>query len=99
MDFWRLDHPDYPSDYADTFINGTLDHPFALPGVQCERCGQTWGGQTILPYELPIALRDLPSLTDPWPISAHAHAELRRTVLDALHAAGAPITDLEVGAM
>jgi hypothetical protein len=97
MNFWRLDHPEYPSDYAHTFINGALDHPFALPGIECERCGQTWGGHTILPYGLPLHLQSLQSLTDPWPISGQAHAELRHTVLKALQVAGNPITDLPVG--
>jgi hypothetical protein len=99
MEFWRLDQPEYASDYADTFINGDLEHPFALPGVECERCGQTWGGHEILPYELPTQLQALKPLRDRWPISGQAHAELRSTVLSALQAAGNPITSLSVGAI
>ena len=98
MDFWRLDEPEYSSDYVSKFINGDLDHPFGLPGVQCERCGETWGGETILPYELPVALRSLESLNDRWPISGSEHAKLRATVLASLQAAGAPITALHVDA-
>lgn len=98
MDFWRLDGPEYSSDYASTFINGDLDHPFGLPGVRCERCGETWGGGTILPYELPVALRSVKSLNDRWPISGSEHAKLRATVLKSLQAAGAPINELHVNA-
>ena len=74
--FWRLNQPDYASDYADTFINGDLEHPFSLPGVKCERCGETWGGTTILPYELPIHLHSLRSLRDHWPISGSEPEDL-----------------------
>ena len=97
--FWRLQQPDSDSDYADTYVNGTLDHPFALPGVKCERCGQTWSGTAILPHELPPELQSLPQLRNGWPISGREHAELRRRVLDALRAAGAPIAELRVGAI
>jgi hypothetical protein len=97
--FWRLQQPESDSDYADTYINGTLEHPFALPGVKCERCGQTWGGTAILPYELPPELQSLKQLRNGWPISGREHAELRRRVLEALQAAGAPIAELRVGAI
>jgi hypothetical protein len=99
MHFWRLTQPDYASDYADTFINGDLEHPFSLPGVHCERCGQTWSGSTILPYELPIQLHALNSLKDHRPISGSEHVNLRSSILKALQAAGAPLTELQVGAI
>jgi Protein of unknown function (Gmx_para_CXXCG) len=96
--FWRLQQPEYDSDHADTYINGALDHPFALPGVKCERCGQTWGGTAIVPYELPPDLQSVQQLRNGWPISGREHAKLRRRVLEALRAAGAPIAELRVGA-
>jgi hypothetical protein len=99
MRFWRLHEPDYSSDYASTYVNGELDHPFALPGVKCERCGQTWGSTAILPYELPPDLRSLPQLRDHGPISGRDHADLRRNVLEALRATGVPIAELRVGAV
>jgi hypothetical protein len=99
MRFWRLHHPDYSSDYADTHINGELEHPFALPGVRCEDCGQTWGGTRVLPYELPADLQSLEQLRNGSPISGRDHAHLRERVLDALRAAGASITDVRVGAI
>jgi hypothetical protein len=99
MQFWRLNQPEYDSDYADTFINGDLEHPFSLPGVKCERCGATWGGSTILPYELPTHLHSLKSLKDHRPISGAEHASLRSTILEALQASGAPITQLQAGAV
>ena len=97
--FWRLQQPDSDSDYADTYVNGTLDHPFALPGVKCERCGQTWGGTAILPYELPLELQSLRQLRNGGPISGREHAALRSRVLEALRATGAAIAELRVGAI
>ena len=97
MNFWRLDRPDYPSDYADTFINGQLEHPFGLPGVRCEECGQTWGGSRILPHALPEPLRGRKELTDRWPIDGRSHLKLRAEVLEALHQAGATIDSLRPG--
>ena len=35
--FWRLQQPEYDSDYADMYINGALDHPFALPASASSR--------------------------------------------------------------
>jgi hypothetical protein len=43
--------PDYGSDYRYSYINGSLEHRFGLPGVDCDVCGQTWGGSRVLPYE------------------------------------------------
>jgi len=96
--FWRLHQPENDSDYTDTYTNGNLEHPFALPGVKCEHCGQTWGGTAILPYELPAEFQSLEQLRNSWPISAREHAVLRRRVLAALRAAGASIGELPMGA-
>lgn len=95
--FWRLESPPEQSDYDYTFINGALEHPFGLPGVDCESCGATWGGEIQLPYELPMHLRGLKSLNERWPISGSEHAKLRSIVLKALQATGAPIDVLNVG--
>jgi Protein of unknown function (Gmx_para_CXXCG) len=97
MKFWRLDSPDYSSDYAHTFINGELEHPFALPGVRCEACGATWGGGRILPYALPEELQSRKELRDSWPIEGAAHQRLRAEVLAALRRQGADIEALEPG--
>jgi hypothetical protein len=37
MRFWRLEHPDYDNDYTHSYVNGSLEHPFGLPGfiVRC----------------------------------------------------------------
>ncbi len=39
MKFWRLQQPDYDSDYRAMFINGALTHPYSLPGIRCDICG------------------------------------------------------------
>lgn len=97
MRFWRLHHPGYPGETADRLRNGEISHPFALPGVRCDTCGQTWAGSRSLPYTLPERLRDRAELKHPWPIDAAAHRALRVEVLAALRAAGAAIDDLRPG--
>ena len=69
--------PDYDSDYRYTFINGDLEHPYSLPGVDCDVCGSPWGGSRILPFECPPSLRGHPNLTDAWAISLEQHKALQ----------------------
>jgi Protein of unknown function (Gmx_para_CXXCG) len=78
--FWRMCEPEYESDYDCTFINGSLDHPYGLPGVACTTCGETWGGCRVLPIVCPTVLRALPELADASPIPAEQHRELRSRV-------------------
>ena len=87
MRFWKLDHPDYDSDYRFSYINGSLVHPFGMPGVRCDVCGDTWGGSRILPYD-PAQLRKRKHLTDGWPIPLKEHKSLQKEVRDALNNAG-----------
>jgi hypothetical protein len=88
MEFWKLDHPDYDSDYRFSYINGSLQHPFGMPGIQCDVCGETWGGSRILPYDCPVQLRQHKRLTNGWPIPIEEHKKLQHEVRDALHKAG-----------
>lgn len=81
MHFWRLAEPEYESDYQEIFINGELEHPFGLPGVECNACGATWGGSRILPVDCPPHLRRLRKLTDPSPIPLHEHRKLQHRLL------------------
>jgi hypothetical protein len=53
--FWQLTSPRY-SDYKHTWINGTVDHPFSLPGIRCDACGQTWASAArVLPPTGPVS--------------------------------------------
>ncbi len=72
--FWRLTAPGY-SDYQHTFVNGTVDHPFRLPGIRCDACGQTWiSAVRVLPIECPESIgRELPSR----PVSFPEYREIR----------------------
>ena len=98
MRFWILDHPDYDSDYRFSYINGSLEHPFGMPGVRCDACGDTWGGSRILPYECPAQLRKRKHLTDGWPISLEEYRSLQKEVRDALHITGyVDVRDLQPG--
>jgi hypothetical protein len=92
--FWRMDHPDYESDYAHTFINGSLDHPFSLPGVNCPVCKQTWGGSRILPSQCPESLQRRKEIKDPWPIPLVEHKKLQTEALTALRGEGVEVASL-----
>ncbi len=81
MRFWRLTDPDYDSDYRNTYINGLLEHPFGLPGVDCDVCGQTWGGSRILPLECPFTLRKKKHIRERWPIPLAQHKELQSEII------------------
>jgi hypothetical protein len=89
--------PDNQSDYKDSYINGGLEHPFGLPGVDCDICGSTWGGSRILAYECPINLRDQKYIIDRWPISRKEHEVLQKNLMQELSIQGAPFSVLRPG--
>lgn len=97
MEFWKIEAPYYESDYEDIWINGSLYHPFSLPGVKCDVCGQTWGGNRILPYMCPIALQKNKLLTDGRPIPLSQYKILREEVLTELRNKGITISALAPG--
>jgi len=97
MKFWRLEQPEYESDYEQIYVNGELEHPFSLPGVSCDVCGQSWGGSRILPYECPEEMRENKHLTNAWPIPLQEHKVLQEQVLTKLAESGASICRLEPG--
>jgi|HubBroStandDraft_2_1064218.scaffolds.fasta_scaffold131021_2 hypothetical protein len=97
MRFWRLMSPDYDSDYRGSYINGSLEHPFGLPGVDCDVCGQTWGGSRVLSYEYPESLRSHKKATDRWPIPRSQHSALQEQLLNELGLEGEPFVDLRPG--
>jgi hypothetical protein len=95
--FWRLDHPDYDSDYRYSYINGSLGHPFGLPGVCCDVCGATSGGVRILAQECPPQFREHKNLRERWPIPRTDHARLQGELMTALGINGEPFVDLRPG--
>jgi len=97
MKFWQLTYPEYESDYQHTYINGFLEHPFGLPGVDCDVCGETWGGSRHLRFKCPTPMRRLKNIKDRWPISRSEHAELQKKVMRALRIRGAPFVALQPG--
>jgi hypothetical protein len=97
MQFWRLEHPDYDSDYKHSYINGELEHPFGLPGVHCDVCRQTWGGSRILPFELPASLRGYKHLNERWAISLEQHQALQREVQEEFRRAGIVVPSFQPG--
>jgi hypothetical protein len=97
MRFWRLTSPDYDSDYRHSYINGSLEHPFGLPGVECDVCGETWGGSRVLAYEYPESLRSYKKARDRWPIPRSEHSALQERLLNELGLEGKPFVDLRPG--
>lgn len=96
LQFWKLTRPEY-SDYDDSLINGTLEHPFGMPGVKCSVCGATWGGSRILPITCPEGLRKRNEIKNRWPISLEAHKSLQKLVLRELAESGVKIEALFPG--
>jgi hypothetical protein len=80
MQFWRIDSPDYESDYDYSFVNGSLEHPYGFPGIKCDECGQTWGGSRILSIECPSEFRNHKNIKDAWPIPFDSFLKLREKV-------------------
>src|ERR1041384_7604007 len=98
MRFWRINCPNYENgDYQNSYINGDLEHPFGLPGVNCDVCHQTWGGSRILPYELPPSLRKHANLVERWPISLKQFKALVRHVQDEFLKGGVSVPELGPG--
>ena len=54
----------------DFFVNGSLEHPYGLPGVECTACGETWGKTRVVTVTCPETLRSVHELNERWPISA-----------------------------
>ena len=95
--FWKLTHPEYDSDYDYSLINGSLEHPFGIPGVKCSVCFATWGGSRILGATCPEVLRNLKEITNGWPISLEAHKNLQKLVLSELAEDGVKMESLYPG--
>jgi hypothetical protein len=95
--FWRIHHSNYSSDYQYSYINGSLEHPFGLPGVRCDICGATWGGSRILAQECPPKFRRHKNLLERWPIPRADHAKLQREIMTAINIDAEPFVGLRPG--
>ena len=97
MRFWRIESPEYDSDYKHTYVNGSLEHPYGLPGVECDVCGDTWGGSRILPFECPESFRHHEKINNRWPISRAEHEALQKELMAILPIQGNPFFGLRPG--
>ncbi|KAF0244113.1 MAG: hypothetical protein FD180_2822 [Planctomycetota bacterium] len=97
MTFWNLSKPDYKSDYQHSFVNGALEHPFGVPGIECSRCGATWGGSRVLPIDCPSALRRRRHLRERWPLPDAEHRRLREEIQSAVRKRGQECPSLRPG--
>lgn len=91
-----MDYPDYDSDYRNQYINGSLEHPYGLPGMECTKC-PTWSGIRVLPYECPESLRSHKNITEPWPIFRTKHEALQLELMRALSLQGTPFVTFRPG--
>lgn len=94
MRFWRVKDPEYDSDYKYSYVNGSLEHPFGLPGVNCDVCGDTWGGSRILPFDCPEYFRSHKNITNRWPISLAEHEAIQKNLMALLPIKGDPFVGL-----
>jgi hypothetical protein len=78
-------------------MNGSLEHPFGLPGICCDVCGATWGGVRVLPTECPPVFRQHKNVRERWPISRSKHENLQRELMSELGITGEPFVDLRPG--
>ena len=64
MKFWQIEEPP-GSDYKHVWVSGKLYHPFRLPSVECDVCGETVSSfNAVLPYECPTTMREHPLFSD-----------------------------------
>lgn len=90
--YWRLERPDYSSDYQDTFINGSGSYPHGLPGINCSVCKKAYGNTYVVPYTCPEKLVKHKSLLKKWPIPQDEHSVLQKQIKAELEASGIDTT-------
>lgn len=95
--FWKLTPPEYSSDYDHSLINGSLEHPFGMPGVECSVCNQTSGGCRILSAACPPSLREKKEIKSGWPIPLENHKLLQELVRGELAKTGVKVDRLSPG--
>jgi len=94
MRFWSICSPEYKSDYKHSYINGSLVHPFGLPWVTCDVCGNTWSGGSNLPFDCPLHFQHHPNIKVGWPITRVEHEALQSELLASLQIQGEPFYTL-----
>jgi hypothetical protein len=97
--FWQISSPDYPSDYQDSYINGSFEHPMNFPGIYCDFCTNSWSwaGTRSLPYECPESLRHEIIRGSRQSIPRTEHLALQIKLLYALGIQGQPFVDIRPG--
>ena len=97
MDFWYIGGPDTSSDYRHSYVNGSLHHPYGLPGIVCDVCGQSWAGFRTLGDCCPVDLRNEQAIIQRSPIGRTEHVALQERILRELGKKGHPFVDLRPG--
>lgn len=96
--YWRLERPDYSSDYQDTFINGSGQHPHGMPGLSCTVCKSIYGGGYLLPYVCPEKFQNHKNIRAGWPITEVEHRLLQQQIKNEMPAEAALSANLSPGA-
>ncbi len=96
--YWRLEPPQYSSDYQDTFINGSSQHLYGMPGLSCNVCKKTYGGGYPLPYACPEKLQKHKNIRRRWPITEVEHKLLQQQIKDEMPTETAQSANLFPGA-
>lgn len=101
MRFWRIQHPDYKSDYQHSYINGSIENPHSLkfPAVDCDVCVSTRReGWKWLPFVCPESLRGVIEPLSSASLPLAEHKALQKELFAALGQEGEPFIDLAPGA-
>jgi hypothetical protein len=68
-----------------------------LPGIKCDVCGNSWGGNRSLPFDCPEKFQRDKLLRAHWPIPQEQHKALQKELLAALRKQGSDINELNPG--
>lgn len=80
------------TDYQHVYVDGLGNHPYGIPGVACDACGETWSSWRILPWGCPPAFqtghRIRRTARSPGVLPIAEHLRLRHELRTALAATG-----------
>jgi len=79
------------------FINGYAEHPYGLPGIECNKCGQIWSNVRVLPYSCPEQFKSKKEVLIGSPIPSSDHRLLQQDILHALNKGGLGVKELGPG--
>lgn len=88
---YMLSRPKIADDAKRIDLNGLGNFKYALPGVECNVCGEAWTGHRILPFSCPETFQKNKYLTEPCCISLDHFNKLKQSIENYLIANGLDI--------